>query len=307
MSKPLVLSWVSRVSLVAALSACVAREPVAEPPTTHQEELTVQVPESSRAFVSFAALGSPTPLQVAGQLSVPKGVPGRVPAVVIAHGSGGVDSRGALYARALNAAGIATLELDMWSARGLSGGSEGRPRAVSETLPDAWGALRFLSAHPAIDASRIGIMGFSWGGVMSMLTATQDNAARAEPGQRFAAHAPLYPVCWVYNHVPGYDFKALTGAPVFIQAGTADAYDSPDSCRSLLDNLSREDGAHVSLTVYPGATHGWDRLEPALQITDPYAHQGQGGAVDLVPSPESARESRQALVTFFQRAFELVP
>lgn len=47
------------------------------------------------------------------------GEPEVVPAVVIMHGSAGVDSRGALYARELNLAGIATLEVDMWGARGL--------------------------------------------------------------------------------------------------------------------------------------------------------------------------------------------
>ena len=306
MKMPTVTSWLTRLSLVAALSACSSAAPPREP-SASEEEPVIQTPVASRAFVSFPALGSPTPIEVAGQLSVPQGAPERLPAVVIVHGSGGVDSRGAFYARALNEAGIATLEIDMWSARGLSGGSAGRPQSVSETLPDAYGALKFLSAHPAIDASRIGIMGFSWGGVMSMLTATRENAVRAEAGQHFVAHAPLYPVCWVYNHVPGYAFGALTGAPVFIQAGTADMYDAPDSCRTLIDSLSHADSMDVTLTVYPGATHGWDRLEPALQINDPYAHRGAGGAVDLEPSPESALASRKALVGFFQRAFELTP
>ncbi|MBM7118758.1 dienelactone hydrolase family protein [Archangium primigenium] len=305
---PTMSSWLTRVSLVAALSACSAAAPPRETVSAAPlDELAIEAPVASRAFVSFPAVGSPTPLQVAGLLSVPQGLSGRMPAVVIAHGSGGVDTRGAFYARALHEAGIATLEIDMWAARGLTGGAEGRPQAVSETLPDAYGALKYLSAHPAIDASRIGIMGFSWGGVMSMLTATRENEARAESGQRFVAHAPLYPVCWVYNRVPGYGFSNLTGAPVFIQAGTADAYDAPDSCRTLIDSLGRSDNAHVSLAVYPGATHGWDRLQPAARITDPYSHRGEGGEVDLVPSPESALESRKALVLFFQRAFELIP
>ena len=41
--------------------------------------------------------------------------------MLILHGSAGVDSRGDFYARALNAAGIATLEIDYWEARGGSG------------------------------------------------------------------------------------------------------------------------------------------------------------------------------------------
>jgi dienelactone hydrolase len=300
MKKSVVRRWISTLSLAAALSGC-PQQP--EPPA----EDAFQTPVARHSYVSFAALGTPTPLQVAGRLSVPTNVQGKVPAVVIAHGSGGVDTRGSFHAQALHEAGIATLEIDMWAARGLSGGAEGRPRAVAETLPDAWGALKYLSAHPSIDASRIGIMGFSWGGLMSMLSATRKYAAGAEPGQRFVAHAPFYPVCWAYNRVPSYEFGELTGSPIFIQAGAADQYDDPDSCQRLVDSLSPADRANVSLTVYPGATHGWDRLEPAIQITDPYSHTGQGGQVDIAPSPETAETSRRAMVDFFRRNFGLTP
>jgi uncharacterized protein len=297
MKKSVVRQWIAGLSLAVSLSGCVRQEPAREEP--------IREPVARHAYVSFPALGSPTPLRVAGRLGLPTKAEGKVPAVVLAHGSGGVDSRGSFHAEALHEAGIATLELDMWSARGLSGGAEGRPKTVMETLPDAYGALKFLSEHPSIDASRIGIMGFSWGGVMAMLTATRKYAAGAEPGQQFVAHAPFYPVCWVYNRVPGYELVELTGAPVFLQAGEADQYDNPDSCQKLVDSLGAAERPLVALTVYPGATHAWDRLEPALQVSDPYAHTGQGGTVDIVPSPEMARTSRKAAVDFFEKAFGL--
>ncbi|HYO56941.1 dienelactone hydrolase family protein [Archangium sp.] len=300
MRQSVVRSWISGLLLAFALSGCPQQQ---EPP----KDDPVQTPVARHHYVSFPALGTATPLQVAGRLSLPTSAVGKVPAVVITHGSSGVDSRGGFHAQALHEAGIATLEIDMWSARGLSGGAEGRPRAVPETLPDAHGALKYLSAHPSIDASRIGIMGFSWGGVMSMLTATRKYAAGAEPGQRFVAHAPFYPVCWVYNRIPGYEFGELTGAPVFIQAGEADQYDDPDSCQKLVESLARTDRDSVSLTVYPGATHGWDRLESAVQISDPYSHKGRGGMVDIAPSPETAEKSRRAMVDFFRRTFGLAP
>src|SRR5688572_13980279 len=96
------------------------------------------------SYVNFRSLDSSEPLTVCAQLRVPVATPGRLPAVVIAHGSAGVDSRGAFYAEALNDAGVATLEIDMWAARGWLGGVTGRPRGVPETLPDAYGALKFL-------------------------------------------------------------------------------------------------------------------------------------------------------------------
>ena len=73
--------------------------------------------------VSFAPVMPSTPVTAPGAPSTlpapPQGIPatlrlppgeGRVPAVVIVHGSGGVDGRGAFYAEALRRAGIATIE-----------------------------------------------------------------------------------------------------------------------------------------------------------------------------------------------------
>ena len=301
-------TWPSLCALPLALvlGACPAQTPMQDDPSAAERQRTpFQTPLVTRHFVSFPTVGGGSTLQIAGQLNLPTQPQGKMPAVLIAHGSGGVDTRGAFHAQALNEAGIATLEIDMWAARGLAGGSDGRPKAVSETLPDAYGALKFLSAHPSIDASRIGILGFSWGGVMAMLTATQRYAAMAEPGQRFVAHVPFYPVCWVYNRIPGYEFGSLTGAPVFIQAGGADDYDNPDSCQQLIDSLAPADHNLLTLTVYPGATHAFDRLEPAMQETDPYSHLGQGGVVDIAPSPQAAETARRAEVDFFRRAFGL--
>jgi hypothetical protein len=106
----------------------------------------------------------------------------------------------------------------MWAARGWLGGIVGRPRSVPETMPDAFGALKFLSEQPGIDVGRIGIMGFSWGGAVTMLRATEPCSSRYANGAlKFAAHVAHYPVCWVYNQVSGYDFNEFTGSPLLIQ------------------------------------------------------------------------------------------
>ncbi|KAF0171323.1 MAG: dienelactone hydrolase family protein [Hyphomonadaceae bacterium] len=227
------------------------------------------------------------------------------PAVVLVHGSGGVDSRGAGYAEALNRAGFVTLEIDLWAPRHVRSAAT-RPRSVSETLPDAYGALAFLSAATEdVDSRRIGITGFSWGGVVSMLSATRANRdLHAAGDQAFAAHAPVYPVCWVYNKVPGYAFFGLTGAPVFIQAGTADTYDTPDSCQTLQGSLSAHDQPLVRVKVYADATHAWDRREPDATIVDPYSHLGAGGEVPLRYSETTTRQSTNALVDFFRATLD---
>lgn len=257
------------------------------------------------AYVAFPTRDG---LTVAGQLRVPLIEPGAAPpkvgAVVVCHGSDGVDGRGGFHIAALNAAGIATLELDMWAARGTVRGAAGRPSSVPRTLPDAFAALAFLARQPEVDPKRIAIAGFSWGGVVSLLSATKSNAAaHAEPGTVFAAHAAFYPALWSYNRAPGHDFADLTGAPVLVQAGGADAYDDPEVCAGFLASLAPADRAHVSLVVHEGATHAFDRDLPAKVITDPYAHKGKGGPVLFEFHPQAAATARANLVAFLTRAF----
>jgi acetyl esterase/lipase len=101
--------------------------------------------------------------QISGELRVPGSAHAQLPAVLILHGSAGVDGRGTSYAEVLNQAGIATLEIEMWRAAD----GDGRPLSTRLTMPHAYGSLLYLSKHPRIDAVRIGVMGFSWGGIMS--------------------------------------------------------------------------------------------------------------------------------------------
>ena len=262
----------------------------------------IDEPGNAEAVV-FASLHAPKPLRIPALFKRPGAMCGQSPAVLIAHGSAGVDSRGPCYSRALNAAGIATLEIDMWAARGLKGGLD-RPKVIQDTLPDVFGAFKYLAAQPDVDATRIGVMGFSWGGVLSMLSATKPYVERyLGYGERFAAHAPLYPVCWIYNHLPGFEFNDFTGAPVFIQCGADDTYDEPDTGEKLVRSLDAAAPGLLSITTYPGATHAFDRSEPAITITDPFAHLGKGGEVLFAPNLEAAAAARAATVGFFKEVF----
>jgi dienelactone hydrolase len=252
--------------------------------------------------VEFPAEGAVAPLVIPGRLRLVEGLLAKAPVVVIAHGSTGPDSRGPAYAEALGAAGVSSLEIDMWRPRGLKGGLD-RPRSVFETLPDVFGAFRYLTCRPEFDALRIGILGFSWGGVLAMLTATRPVARRyLRNGERFAAHAPLYPACWLYNRVDGYEFRDLTGAPVLLQCGEADDYDAPDAAATLVAGLHPSDRAAVEILVHPGATHAFDLVdEPPRIVTDPLAHQGQGGEVRFTPDAEAGAVARAAAAAFFRR------
>jgi uncharacterized protein len=253
--------------------------------------------------VEFAAESSVRPLIVPGRLRFADGIGAKAPVVVIAHGSSGPDSRGPSYAEALGAAGISSLEIDMWRPRGLKGLLD-RPRSVADTYADVFGAFRYLTCRAEFDALRIGVLGFSWGGVLAMMTATRGVARRyLRNGERFAAHAALYPVCWLYNRVEGYEFRDLTGAPVLVQCGGADDYDKPDALEKLVAGVDPSDRAAVKTIVYPGATHAFDQIdEPAKVVVDPLAHEGQGGQVAFTPNREAGDAARAAAAEFFRQA-----
>lgn len=275
--------------------------------------LALLVSGSAEAQVAESKITYPTAetgqsRAIPATLRIPK-AEGKIPAVVVVHGTGGVDGRGAFHIQALNAAGIATLEVDYFTARGLRPGADRRPGS-DQMVPDSFGALLFLAAHPAIDPARIGITGFSLGGVQSQLTSNAAVTERYTGGKaKFAAHAPFYPVCWA--SMPGGPrgnelLQPRTGAPVLIQAGGQDDYDAPDSCQKMLAALPEASRPLFTLKYYPDATHGWDTPNTqARSFQDPAAHQGKGGLFRMTPNRAVAEESRAVMVAFFKRAFAM--
>jgi dienelactone hydrolase len=254
---------------------------------------------TSLHYVAFPSLHE-TPLTIPARLSVPERA-GRMPAVIILHGSAGPSEREGGYAGPLNEAGFVTLEPDQWSPRGLAGGADGRPRTVHETLPDLYGARAFLAAHPKADASRIGVIGFSFGGVATMLATTKAvNAGFLGDDGGFAAYMPVYPVCHLYNRAPGFEFEDLVAAPILIVTGALDGYDNdPNAGPELVRALKPLDRMKVRTAVVHGAHHGFDMPGVHVEVQDPAGNRGQGGAVRMAYNAEAAERVHGLAVQFF--------
>lgn len=283
---------------------------------------------ASGAEVGFPPAGPPAsadayvPASIPATLTLPPHGAPPFPAVVIVHGSGGLLPNGPEpdYVAALAAEGIATLLIDMWAARGIpsgpaafggGGGGDRRPRALADTLPDAFGALRFLAARPEIDRGRIGILGFSWGAAVSLLAVGENAAARAVPeGARFAAHAGHYLVCWPFAP-DGPGARAVqaprTAAPLQLHIAGRDDYDDADggaTCRAMLAAMPEATRARTELIVYPEATHMWDfKIPVPITFEDRHSHKGRGGAVHVTTDGALAARTRASTTEFFKRAF----
>jgi dienelactone hydrolase len=240
--------------------------------------------------------------QVQGRFGRPIGSKPKVPAVLILHGAIGIDGRGAFYAKALNEAGIATLEITMFP-------PSSPPRGgFKETMPHAAAALKWLAASPTVDGQRLGIMGFSYGGIMSVLMSSelvQERLGKDVP--RPVAFAPFYPTCSLLARIlvnprnPFYNAHTrMSGSPILIQVGTRDDYEEGErTCDALVAMWPAAAREHTTVRYVEGATHDFDSLGPSRNYYAKFSHAGRGGMVSVVPSPKDATEARQAVVNFF--------
>lgn len=204
------------------------------------------------------------PVVISGELALPDNSPlargGRMPALILMHGSGGIsEGREHAWAKRLNAIGVATFIVDSFSGRDIRPPMyAGQTQFVSFVahLLDAYLALEILVTHPQIDPTRIAIMGFSRGGETSVNAVFEPFRAGAlgVSQLRFAAYIPFYPFC-NFRH----SSKKLLTAPMLMLLGGADEETEPLPCQHLAEEL-KERGVPVRVIVYPGAHHGFDRL-----------------------------------------------
>jgi len=240
--------------------------------------------------------------EVQARFGIPKSRTSKAPVVLILHGSGGVDGRGAFYAKALQEAGVGTLEIKMFPL-------QGRPQAGTRaTMPHAAAALKWLAAQPNVNPQRLGVIGFSWGGGMSVLMSSelvQERMGKDVP--KPAASVSFYPVCtnMIRNLVnpagPFYNAHTRMGtAPMLIIVGTRDDMEERErACDDLIamwPPLARE---QTTVRYFEGATHGFDAQRPAFQYYDNLARGGRGATISVNPSPKDAAEAREIVVGFF--------
>ncbi len=202
-----------------------------------------------------------TPVTLVGELNVPLSAEGKVPAVVLLHGSAGVLPYVTEWRDELAAMGVAAFIVDSFTPRGLAGTIPDQDRLPRlNAVMDAYRALELLAKNPAIDPRRIVVMGFSRGADAALYSALRRlRDWYAPPGVGFAAHVAFYPNCGTRYR----DDTDVASVPILMFHGTADDYAPAEPCRAYAERLVKA-GRDVRRREYAGAGHVfmWKDLEP---------------------------------------------
>ena len=191
---------------------------------------------------------------VAGQLRLAQGA-GKLPVVILMHGSGGMGAQLDTWSRLFNAMGVSTFAIDGFTGRGLTSVNTNQAELGRlNFVLDIYGALAILAKHPRVDPQRIVLMGFSRGGQAALYASlTRFHKMWNKSGASFAAYIPFYPDC-ATSYIDDTDVAA---APIRIFHGIADDYNPVSSCKAFLARLKAA-GRDVELTEYADAQHGFD-------------------------------------------------
>src|SRR5713226_8679139 len=249
------------VSLVASFAVA---EPVSQDMAARTELHSVDTLTLSDAqFLNGDANGKAT--ATTGQLRIAKGS-GRLPLVMLQHGSGGMAANIEMWARELNAMGVSTFALDGFTGRALTQvNTDQSLLGRLNFILDIYRALDILAKHPRVDPQRIALMGFSRGGQAALYASLKRfNGMWNRSGVEFAAYIPFYPHC-ATTYISDTD---VADRPIRIFGGTPDDYNPILRCKAYVERLKAA-GRDVQVTEYPNAPHAFDipLLPPTLVVT----------------------------------------
>ena len=169
--------------------------------------------------------------------------------------------------------GYIALHVDSFGPRGYAqgfpkGSYKRRPAELNEQTVrplDAYGALEYLRTRNDVIADRIGVQGWSNGG-MTLLAAMDMNAPRVAPDTadrvRLAKPAPTSGFRAAIAQYPGCTVQQIQGdytpyAPLMMLVASDDDEVSPKVCAMLAAQLRQRD-AELEFVVYQGAHHAYD-------------------------------------------------
>ncbi len=242
-----------------------------------------------------------------GTLVLPEGASADtpVPAIIILHGSGGItDGREFTYANWFAENGVAGFVVDYYEPRGVTDDTPYVMKTMAATevdiITDAYAGLKLLGTHPAIDKNRIGVTGYSYGGMATRYTLDKRIKNIMAPDvPPFALHMDIYGPC--HQNTGSWE---TTGAPYLAVYGTADNSVDPVKCEAVQEKL-RAGGSEVEAMKIDGAGHAWENTATKSEFGGAYIRGCEfswhpetgvflvdGKAGRFQPEPDMNREER---------------
>jgi dienelactone hydrolase len=228
---------------------------------------------------------------------------GPFPAVVLLHGCGGVSPSTHAWAGWLRDEGYVALIVDSWTPRGIPDrcGGDVPELPPTERFDDLIGALRHLQARAWVDRERIGVIGWSSGGVFAMASV---NGPSLERAQRRGVPLPEPGVRAAVGVYPGGCFS-LVGEqavkPLLVLLGDADDWTAPGPCIEMVAAM-RARGADVTLVLYPGAYHYFDVEGQAREYLPHVGNRNKPGeccGATVAYDARAAADARRRVGEFF--------
>ena len=227
----------------------------------------VKIPSGSglEGYQDIISGKQPKPFTITGKLFVPGecNAAKKLPAVIIQHGSG--MPSGDWYTKlpeALNKSGIVALVPDSHSARGITGTGKNQAQlSKADRLYDTFSAFNFLETVPCVDTARVGVTGYSFGGIIAMDSVENVLANKLANGKSYKASMPVYPSCQA-------TFKntSSTNTKVHVLVGELDDYTPAKYCLDAVD-YKKQRGWNIDVTVLEGAHHGFIRTSGTKSIS----------------------------------------
>ncbi len=190
---------------------------------------------SDQQFLTGDASGKPVTL--AGEFRVAQGS-GRLPVVVMMHGSGGVSGVSEAWVHQFNEMGISTFVIDGFSGRGLTVTNTNQALLGRlNFIVDIYRSLEILAKHPRVDPDRIVLMGFSRGGQAALYASLERfHKLWNKSGLQFAGYIPFYPDC----STTYMDDTDVADRPIRIFHGSPDDYNPVASCKAFVARLEEK-------------------------------------------------------------------
>ena len=217
---------------------------------------------SARVVYDNAPFNNQPTTKISGELKTPDGA-GPFPAVVVLQACGGLGDHVTVdWPKFLNEIGFAALVIDILGSRKVANACTGNPIPLDERMRDIYGALAFLAENPAIDASRLYAIGFSWGGTHVLESLLERRPGQFASGEKHAVlkgGIAVYPGCeGIYGAITQRNVKPNFYAPLLIVAAELDDWTPVSQCQTVI--AGQQQPGRASIVIMPDAQHGFDQL-----------------------------------------------